>query len=117
LSANAIAGRETDVRKLPPRVVYAGLLHEAARRGYRPGWVSVNFRAIYGGWPAPGDPVIPEPPCEALIVWLNKQRDKWAAEQLRVAKGLPYREMERLRARQELLSWIGQEAFDAIPDR
>jgi hypothetical protein len=57
---------------LGPATVYAGLLHYAQTRNYKPGWAAHSFKEIFGTWPRPQDRAEPKALPNLLI-------EEWAA--------------------------------------
>ena len=56
------------------RDIFAGLLWLAAAKGYKRGWVSFKFKALFGAWPRPNAPVTAARPMDTdLEEWLAAQ--------------------------------------------
>jgi len=80
-----------ELLKIGPPVVYAGLLHYAQTRNYKPGWAAHSFREIFGTWPRSQDrKVVPKEFPDLLI-------EEWAATRQRKAprRSLPLFETEK----------------------
>jgi hypothetical protein len=71
------------VKASDPRTTYAGLLWEAARKGYRPGWTYNKFKEIFGKKPRPLSPVEPVPPDAQLREYLVIMSKRFAARMRR----------------------------------
>jgi len=59
-----------------PAATYAGLLHYAQAKNYKPGWAAHSFKEIFGTWPHPQDRIAPKALPNFLI-------DEWAARRER----------------------------------
>jgi hypothetical protein len=59
-------------------LTYAGLISIARERGYKIGWASVKYRAIYGVWPADDNKPEPQNPSAELAWWIRKQNIEYA---------------------------------------
>lgn len=61
------------------RVTYARLKYWAENRNYKPGWVSVKFKMIFGYWPP--DEIVNNvesvSPNEGLMRWIAKSNEAW----------------------------------------
>jgi hypothetical protein len=66
-----------------PRTTYAGLLWEAARKGYRPGWTYNKFKEIFGKKPRPISKVEPMVPDTELREYLTITNNRFAAKMRR----------------------------------
>jgi hypothetical protein len=66
-----------------PRTTYAGLLWEAASKGYRPGWTYNKFLEIFGKKPRPLSEVKPVPPDPELREYLIITARRYAAKMRR----------------------------------
>jgi len=64
------------VQKVPgeKKSIYAGLLFVAKEKGFKPGWVSHNFREIFGVWPVNLKYTPPSEPSFELSDWLRRMR-------------------------------------------
>jgi hypothetical protein len=71
------------VKGSDPRTTYAGLLWEAARKGYRHGWTVNKFREIFGKWPRPRSVVAPLEPDTELREYLTITNNRYAARMRR----------------------------------
>lgn len=81
LSHNGLV--ELKVKNGDPRETYAGLLWEAARKGYKHGWVCHKFREIFGKWPRPKSKVEPTPPDSHLREFLQIINGRYRAHKKR----------------------------------
>jgi hypothetical protein len=71
-------------------LTYAGLVSIARERGYKVGWASMKYKAIFGEWPASRE--IPEPanPSQEVMWWIKKQNTEYAkAKRAEEAKAEP----------------------------
>lgn len=82
LSHNGLV--ENKIKACDPRAVYSWLLWVAHNRGFKPGWVKHKFREIFGKWPKPTTPVVPEAPDTLLVEWLGIERKRFAARRKRL---------------------------------
>jgi hypothetical protein len=71
------------VKGSDPRTTYAGLLWEAARKGYRHGWTLNKFKEIFGKWPRPKSKVEPIVPDTELREYLTITNNRYAAKKRR----------------------------------
>ena len=74
---------ELEVKNGDPRQTYAGLLWVAESKGYKHGWVSHKFRAIFGKWPRPQSKVEPVVPSRELREWLGIMKARYRAQKKR----------------------------------
>ena len=71
------------VKGSDPRTTYAGLLWEAARKGYRHGWTLNKFKEIFGKWPRPKSKIEPIMPDTELREYLTITNNRFAAKMRR----------------------------------
>ncbi len=84
---------------------YAGLKWYAQNKGYKSGWASMKFKAIFGRWPNGEAKEEAAAPGEGLMRWIKKQNANYAKE--RRKNGDVY---SRVSARVG-----GGDAVDAVP--
>ena len=63
---------------LAKQMTHAMLLSVAVRRGYKPGWAGMKYKAIYGAWPPWGEVPEPQNPSGELMWWIRKQGKEYA---------------------------------------
>lgn len=57
--------------------VFSQLLHVCRARGYRPGWVSNQYRTMFGVWPR-GLRDVPAAPSDEILSWLKSQQIRFS---------------------------------------
>jgi len=67
-------------REEAERRTLSGLLWFANARGYKPGWASVKFKALFGKWPDREKGVDAEAPVGGLMNWVTREQLAYAAE-------------------------------------
>jgi hypothetical protein len=56
------------------RAMWLGMLTAIAQeRGYKPGWVAVNYKEKFGQWPPSGVTVMPIPPSPEVRSWVRSR--------------------------------------------
>lgn len=65
---------------------FAELAGYARERGYKPGWATIKFRAIYGEWPNGESKAEPVLPGGRLMHWINLQNARFATAKRRERK-------------------------------
>ena len=60
---------------------YAGLKWYAEQKGYKPGWASMKFKAIFGRWPNGEASEGAAAPSEELMRWVKRGNAAYAKEQ------------------------------------
>jgi hypothetical protein len=80
-----------ELLQIGPPAVYAGLLHYAQTRNYKPGWAAHSFREIFGTWPRPQDRKVEPKELPDFLI------EEWAATRQRKAprRPLPLFETEK----------------------
>ena len=70
---------EHDARTL----TFARLAWYAEQKGYKPGYASAEFKAIYGCWPNGESKAVPQVVVAPLMHWINLQNAAFAAAKRR----------------------------------
>lgn len=71
------------IKNREPKEIYAELLWEQQTKGFKPGWVAMKFREIFGGWPAPRSMVSPKVPSTELREYLGIMKNRWKQKKKR----------------------------------
>lgn len=66
---------------------YAGLRWIVESRGYKPGWASVKFKGLFGGWPDGLEEVPAYEPTQGLLDWIRRGNARWKAARKLQEKG------------------------------
>jgi DNA-directed RNA polymerase subunit RPC12/RpoP len=59
-------------------LTYAGLVSIARERGYKVGWASMKYKAIFGEWPVSRETPEPVDPSQEVMWWVKKQSKEYA---------------------------------------